>query len=77
MYVGLMSFVPLALLQLLPARYTTTKGTQASIITWRSNIWSLPYHMLSSLGKGFRITTFLLWTLTAIFILVSVIICVE
>ncbi len=41
-------------LQVLPIRITTTKGTQASGGPWRQIVWALPIHMLSKTGNQLR-----------------------
>ena len=70
-------FVPLSLLQFLPARYTVTKGTLAYLETRRHNYPGLSVHMLSRFGKGLRLASYGLWVLAAILLVVAFVFCED
>lgn len=65
------TFIPLLLLQFLPAKHTVTGGTLATIKTWRGTVWGLPDHMLSSLGRKLRLSFYVMLTVDLLALLLA------
>jgi hypothetical protein len=53
------SIVSFLLFQFLPYRYTVREMASANIKTWCPAIWSLPWQMLTGIGKALRISIYL------------------